>query len=130
MADWKKYCRNKECGKTICFGKCKPGCFEETKQTYTPDWNPKKFVVGVYAPDFCDQDYIRDRDELVVAKNEAEAKRIFIKLKTGWLRPEEQRLVAVWSWEEYNCLFPRRFFGTPKGMEEAEREEKRFFDQY
>lgn len=55
----------------------------------------KRYLVGVYVPSFCDQDYLRDRDETIQAESPEDARAEFIKLKGGWLRAEERKLIQV-----------------------------------
>ena len=53
------------------------------------------FIVGVDAPFFCDQPYIRDRDEKIFALNAQEAIKIWLKNHIHWIRPDEVRLVKA-----------------------------------
>lgn len=55
----------------------------------------KQYLVGVYNPSFCDQEYLRDRDEHIEAQDEIQARQIFINRKEGWLRYEERKLIKV-----------------------------------
>lgn len=134
MADWKKYCRNGECEIGRCEGLKKPACFGETAQTYTPNWETRKeVIVGLYIPDFCDQGYIRDRDERVLAKNEEEAKVIFRDLKYTWLCDNEIRFIKVWNSEadyKRDCGVNQRMPWCVKTKEEAREQKIRLKEMY
>lgn len=57
--------------------------------------NMDAFIVGVDAPFFCDQQYIRDRDEKIFAQNVQEAIEIWLENHKLWIRPDEVRLVKA-----------------------------------
>lgn len=61
----------------------------------TRNHNMKRYSVGVFIPSFCDQDYLRDRDETIFAESAEEAKETFLKWKGGWLKPEERKFVKA-----------------------------------
>lgn len=49
----------------------------------------KYYLVGLDVPAFCDQPYLRDRDEVITAQSAEEAKAIWIKNHEHWLRRDE-----------------------------------------
>ena len=57
--------------------------------------NMDTFIVGVDAPTFCDQAYIRDRDEKIQAENAQAAIKIWLENHKLWIRPDEVHLVKA-----------------------------------
>ena len=57
--------------------------------------NLQMYLVGVDAPTFCDQVYIRDRDEKIQAENAQEAIKIWLQNHVTWIRPDEVHLVKA-----------------------------------
>lgn len=56
-----------------------------------------QYRVGVYYPDFADQDYLRDRDEWIVSESASGAIKIWLVLHKNWIRPEERKMVKVFD---------------------------------
>lgn len=58
----------------------------------------RKVLVGVIKEDFCDQDYLRDRD-LVIPLYEGEldgyAKALWMDANKNWIRADEKKYVKV-----------------------------------
>lgn len=57
--------------------------------------NLQMYLVGVDAPTFCDQAYIRDRDEKIQAENASAAIKIWLENHKHWIRPDEIHLVKA-----------------------------------
>lgn len=60
----------------------------------------KKLLIGLDVPDFCDQDYLRDRDEVVPlfeGETEADAIALWIKERHGWLKTSEHKYIKVFK---------------------------------
>lgn len=72
------------------------------------DEKHRLYKVGLVKEDFCDQRYLRDRDEEVLAETAEEAIQEFIKMKKGWLRKNEHRYVEVL--EENRATWPRSYW--------------------
>ena len=53
------------------------------------------YKVGVVVPGFCDQAYLRDRDEIISAASEESAIQQWIKNHDHWIRPDEHKFVQV-----------------------------------
>lgn len=58
----------------------------------------KKLLVGVIKEDFCDQDYLRDRDLVVPlyeGETETDAIRLWMEEHKHWIRADEKKYVNV-----------------------------------
>ena len=61
-----------------------------------------RFLVGIEKLDFCDQPYLRDRDEWVNADTEIEAIAKWVARKEGWLRSDDDAYIKIFEVKKIN----------------------------
>ena len=54
-----------------------------------------EYRIGIYYPEFCDQPYLRDRDEWIQAESAPEALKIWLEGHKHWIHPTERKMVKV-----------------------------------